>query len=71
MKLEPQWRFLIGTIVSSVMLAAMLVFFIFAFSSCTLSMNMVSTEGKASDVVDENQAASPNISTSVPLSLTK
>ena len=29
--------------------------------SCTYSINMVHTEGTASDVVDEDQAASPNV----------
>jgi len=36
-------------------------------TSCTISFQNISTVGKASDVVDENQTASPNVSTEVPL----
>ena len=31
-------------------------------TSCTYSINMVHTQGEAKDVVDETQAAEPNIS---------
>lgn len=33
----------------------------FILSSCTYSINMVHTEGLASDVVDENQKADANV----------
>ncbi len=41
-----------------------------ALQSCTLSMNMVRTQGTASDVVDENQSPTPTVTTnlSVPVS---
>lgn len=32
-----------------------------ALTGCTYSINMVHTEGSASDVVDETQSAHPNI----------
>ncbi len=36
-------------------------------TSCTYSVNMIHTEGTASDIVDENQEASPDISPTIPL----
>ena len=36
-------------------------------TSCTYSITMVHTEGSASDVVDEEQGADPNISPKVSL----
>lgn len=30
-------------------------------SSCTYSINMIHSEGNASDLIDENQSAKPNI----------
>lgn len=47
------------------------VFIIFLFTSCTYSITMVHTEGSASDVVDEEQAAQPDISPNltIPASL--
>jgi hypothetical protein len=41
--------------IQSILLAIMI-------SSCTLSVNMVHTEGEASDVVDETQSNEPNVS---------
>lgn len=38
-------------------------------TSCTYSINMVHTSGTASDVVDENQTASPDVSPTIPISL--
>ena len=45
------------------------IFFLF-FQSCTITFNNVSTNGKADDVIDEQQDASPTISPdiSVPVS---
>ena len=39
-------------------------------TACTYSVNLVHTEGSASDVVDDTQSASPNVSPTldVPLS---
>lgn len=37
-------------------------------SSCTYSINMVHTEGSASDVVDETQTPSTSVQASVPVS---
>lgn len=34
---------------------------LFAFTSCTLSFNNISTEGQASDVVDEDQQADAKV----------
>lgn len=36
-------------------------------SSCTYSINMVHTQGKASDVVDETQSNQPDISPTLDL----
>ena len=33
-----------------------------AFSSCTISISQVHTEGQASDVIDENQKADADVS---------
>jgi hypothetical protein len=35
---------------------------LFLLTACTYSINQVHTEGTATDVVDENQTASPDIS---------
>lgn len=40
---------------------------LFLFSSCTISMQNISTHGSASDLVDEEQTASPQVSTTIPL----
>lgn len=41
-------------------------------SSCTMSLNVVHTQGSASDVVDDTQTASPDVKAdvSIPASLT-
>lgn len=44
---------------------AILVFFL--FTSCTISFQNISTHGTATDLVDENQAASPNVDTNLTL----
>jgi len=36
-------------------------------TSCTYSVNVVHSQGTASDLVDENQAADPNIEPSLSL----
>jgi hypothetical protein len=36
-------------------------------SSCTYSINMIHTQGQASDVVDETQAASPDVDANVSI----
>lgn len=36
-------------------------------TSCTISFQNISTVGKATDLIDENQTASPDISATVPL----
>lgn len=38
-------------------------------TSCAFSVNLIHTEGKASDVIDENQTAKPDISTAISLPL--
>lgn len=38
----------------------MMLFYIF-FTGCTISVTTLHTQGTASDVVDENQAASPEV----------
>lgn len=40
---------------------------ILSLKSCTLSFTNLSTNGKASDVVDEEQAASPQITSTVTI----
>ncbi len=39
-----------------------LIFCLVGLSACTYSINMVHTEGRAEDVVDETQSNRPNIS---------
>ncbi len=39
----------------------------FSMVSCTYSINMVHTQGTASDVVDENQSAEPDIKTDISI----
>lgn len=38
-----------------------------SFSSCSYSVNVIHTQGKANDVVDEVQTTSPKISTDLTL----
>ena len=45
----------------------MLISCMFFCVSCTYSINMVHTQGQASDVVDENQSADPDISPDISL----
>lgn len=42
------------------MIIFLLVFVVIFFCSCTLSFQNISTHGVATDLVDENQTASPN-----------
>lgn len=46
-----------------------LISILFLFTGCTLSFQNVSTNGRADDVIDENQTASPNVK--VPVSVPK
>jgi len=39
----------------------------FTLVSCTYSINMVHTQGEASDVVDENQSVTPDIDANVSI----
>lgn len=39
-------------------------------AGCTYSVNMIHTKGTASDIVDENQTASPEVSPTVQVPLT-
>lgn len=43
--------------------------FFLLLNSCTYSVNMVHSEGTATDVIDENQEAKPDVNISVPASL--
>ncbi len=43
--------------------------FLCLFSSCTYSINMIHSEGVASDMIDENQTASPDVSPDIKTSL--
>jgi len=36
-------------------------------TSCTISMSNISTKGQASDVIDENQDASPTVSPDISI----
>lgn len=40
---------------------------LFALSSCTFTMNQISTKGTASDVVDETSTPTANVSPSVTI----
>ncbi len=46
-----------------------LIVFLMLLTGCTYSVNMIHTSGVASDVVDENQSASPDVSPTVSLPL--
>lgn len=52
------------------MLGFIALFIFIAFTSCTISMNMVSTEGTATDIIDETQAPTNDVKAdvSVPVS---
>lgn len=41
--------------------------YLLLLTSCTYSINQIHTKGTASDVVDETQDASPNVSPTVTL----
>lgn len=43
---------------------------VFTLSSCTYSINMIHTQGEASDVVDENQTADPKIDPTINIPTT-
>ena len=44
--------------------------FLFMMTACTYSINMIHSEGQATDMVDENQAASPTVSPTISIPLT-
>ncbi len=44
--------------------------FLCMLTSCTYSINMIHSSGAATDMVDENQTASPDISPTIALPLT-
>lgn len=46
-----------------------LILFLSPLTSCTYSINMIHTEGSASDVVDEDQKANPNVSPDIKVDL--
>lgn len=48
-----------------------LVVFIIFLSSCTYSVTLAHTSGTASDLIDEEQTATPSTSVSLPVSLVK
>ena len=41
--------------------------FLFLLTACSYSINQVHTEGSASDVIDETQEASPDISPTIDI----
>ena len=45
----------------------LLICMVICLTGCTYSINMLHTEGSATDMIDENQAASPNISPTVSI----
>lgn len=44
-----------------------MIFVLFCLSSCTISFQNISTHGSATDLVDENQDASPQIDAKVTI----
>jgi hypothetical protein len=48
------------------MILFLLQLFVF-LSSCTVSINLIHTEGKADDVVDETQSANPDFDTDLSI----
>ena len=52
-----------GTILTALGIA----FLVCMLSACTISFQNIDTHGTATDLVDEDQTASPNLSASIPL----
>ncbi len=46
---------------------AALIYLILCLTSCTYSVNLAHTEGSASDLIDEQQTATPDISPTVTI----
>lgn len=53
-----------------IMFIVSIVFIIFLMSSCTMSVNMMNSQGKAEDVVDTDQKADADISPTLSIPLT-
>lgn len=53
----------------SLILVIFLIIVIASITSCTISFQNIHTEGVASDLVDENQTASPDVTTSIKIPL--
>jgi hypothetical protein len=45
----------------------LLIGMVLAFTSCTYSINLIHSEGRAEKMIDENQAASPDIKTDLDI----
>jgi len=47
------------------------ILFALSFVSCTYSITMVHTQGRAKDVIDDTDTPTANVTTEIPVSLTK
>lgn len=54
----------------SMIMAILTAILLLLFTSCTFSINMVHTQGEASDVVDETDDVNPDISPTLSVPLT-
>ncbi len=52
-----------------IILGTLSIILLLFFNSCTYNISMVHTEGMAEDVIDNDQAASPNISPNLNIPL--
>lgn len=65
-------KHMMGTFVFSISILFFLFMITFIFcmiQSCTLSFQNISTHGTATDLVDENQTASPKTSANIPINI--
>jgi hypothetical protein len=62
-KYKPKSKFM--KVLGAIILALGVAFVLGSLCSCTFSLSSVNTHGQASDVIDEEQGASPVISPSI------
>ncbi len=60
---------ILSTLILVITIIMLAVVFINALTSCTYSINMIHSEGSATDMIDENQTADPNINPNLTIPL--
>ena len=63
---EPPLKTIVFTFIFCVFIGVMC---LMLFSSCTISMQNISTHGTATDLVDENQSTDPQVKTNLKIPL--